>query len=74
LGFPSTLYYEVLSPTKDIRTLSFWAKWTNFSASQSIICIDGNSHIGFGLVSDGILTSTGTSSVAFDARADLILN
>lgn len=48
-------YISLTSPSSEVKTVSFWAKWDSIPSRQSILFLDYKSRIGFGLASNGII-------------------
>ena len=58
--FNGSSYIQLTSPSVEVKTISFWAKWSSIPSGQSVLFVDQKSKIGFGLMSTGILCSSGS--------------
>ena len=65
---------ETMSPSVEVKTVSFWAKWNSIPETEekSIVFADQKSKIGFGINEEGIICSTnGVSTNIFDSSVIL---
>ena len=60
--FSNSNYISLTSPTSEVKTVSFWAKWDSIPSGQSILFLDYKSRIGFGLASNGIIPGVYTGN------------
>ena len=56
--FTGTNYIFLPSPSNEIKTISLWVKWDTIPSGQSVVFVDYQSKLGFGLMSSGILCGT----------------
>ena len=54
-SFNGTSYIQVESPSTEVRTITFWAKWNSIPSGQSVVFVDQKSKIGFGIMQTGLL-------------------
>ena len=70
-----TNYVSAVSPSAEVKTVSLWANWDTIPSGQSVIFLDGKSHIGLGLYSGGILCITsGLSNANAFSKSNLVAN
>lgn len=67
-------YSYVTSPSSEIRTIAFWAKWDTIPSGQSILFVDGKSKTGFGLASNGIICSSNSVQTYTFNKSNLVAN
>lgn len=67
-------YLYVTSPSSEIRTIAFWAKWDSIPSGQSILFVDGKSKTGFGLASKGIICSSNSITTYTFNKSNLVAN
>lgn len=72
--FNGSKYIQVTSPSTEVRTISFWAKWNSIPSGQSVVFVDQKSKIGFGLMSTGILCSTNSVSSYTFPKTGIVAN
>jgi hypothetical protein len=73
-SFNGTSYIQLTSPSAEVRSISFWAKWNSIPSGQSIVFVDYKSKIGFGLMSTGILCSTSGISTHTFSKSNIVAN
>ena len=74
-AFNGTSYTSLTSPCAEVKTISFWAYWDAIPSGQSVLFVDGKSHIGFGLMSTGILCGTsGIGNFKTFSKTSLVAN
>lgn len=68
-------YTSVISPCVEVKTVSLWVNWDAIPSGQSVVFVDGKSHLGLGLYSGGILCCTSGlgNSAAFN-KTNLVAN
>ena len=63
------------SPCEEVKTLSIWVKWDSIPSGQSVVFLDGKSHLGLGLMSTGILCGTsGPGNYKTFSKANIVAN
>ena len=67
-------YSYLTSPSSEIRTIAFWAKWDTIPSGQSILFVDGKSKTGFGLASNGIICSSNSVYSYTFNKSNLVAN
>lgn len=73
-SFDGKSYIQITSPSVEVRSVSFWAKWDSIPSGQSVVFVDQKSKMGFGLMSTGILcSSNGTSTNTFN-KTSIVAN
>lgn len=73
-SFDGKSYIQITSPSVEVRSVSFWAKWNSIPSGQSVVFVDQKSKMGFGLMSTGILcSSNGTSTNTFN-KTSIVAN
>ena len=73
-SFDGKSYIQITSPSVEVRSVSFWAKWDSIPSGQSIVFVDQKSKMGFGLMSTGILcSSNGISTNTFN-KTSIVAN
>lgn len=65
-SFDGASYIQTTSPTAEVRSVSFWAKWDSTPSGLSVLFVDQTSKMGFGLTSSSIIcSSNGVSAKTF---------
>ena len=73
-SFDGKSYIQITSPSVEVRSVSFWAKWDSIPSGQSVVFVDQKSKMGFGLMSTGILCScNGISTNTFN-KTSIVAN
>ena len=73
-SFDGKSYIQITSPSVEVRSVSFWAKWNSIPSGQSVVFVDQKSRMGFGLMSTGILcSSNGISTNTFN-KTSIVAN
>lgn len=73
-SFDGKSYIQITSPSVEVRSVSFWAKWNSIPSGQSVVFVDQKSKMGFGLMSTGILcSSNGISTNTFN-KTSIVAN
>ena len=73
-SFDGKSYIQITSPSVEVRSVSFWAKWDSIPSGQSVVFVDQKSRMGFGLMSTGILcSSNGISTNTFN-KTSIVAN
>ena len=73
-SFDGKSYIQITSPSVEVRSVSFWAKWNSIPSGQSVVFVDQKSKMGFGLMSTGILCScNGISTNTFN-KTSIVAN
>ena len=73
-SFDGKSYIQITSPSVEVRSVSFWAKWDSIPSGQSVVFVDQKSKMGFGLMSTGILcSSNGISTNTFN-KTSIVAN
>ena len=73
-SFDGKSYIQITSPSVEVRSVSFWAKWDSIPSGQSVVFVDQKSKMGFGLTSTGILcSSNGISTNTFN-KTSIVAN
>ena len=73
-SFDGKSYIQITSPSVEVRSVSFWAKWNSIPSGQSVVFVDQKSKMGFGLTSTGILcSSNGISTNTFN-KTSIVAN
>lgn len=73
-SFDGKSYIQITSPSVEVRSVSFWAKWDSIPSRQSVVFVDQKSKMGFGLMSTGILcSSNGISTNTFN-KTSIVAN
>lgn len=73
-SFDGKSYIQITSPSVEVRSVSFWAKWDSIPSVQSVVFVDQKSKMGFGLMSTGILcSSNGISTNTFN-KTSIVAN
>lgn len=73
-SFDGKSYIQITSPSVEVRSVSFWAKWNSIPSGQSVVFVDQKSKMGFGLISTGILcSSNGISTNTFN-KTSIVAN
>ena len=73
-SFDGKSYVQITSPSVEVRSVSFWAKWNSIPSGQSVVFVDQKSKMGFGLMSTGILcSSNGISTNTFN-KTSIVAN
>ena len=73
-SFDGKSYIQITSPSVEVRSVSFWAKWDSIPSVQSVVFVDQKSKMGFGLMSTGILCScNGISTNTFN-KTSIVAN
>ena len=73
--FNGANYASLVSPCTEVKTISFWANWDTIPSGQSVLFVDGKSHIGFGLMVYGILCGTsGIGNFKTFSKTSLVAN
>lgn len=73
-SFDGKSYIQITSPSVEVRSVSFWAKWDSIPSRQSVVFVDQKSKMGFGLMSTGILCScNGISTNTFN-KTSIVAN
>ena len=73
-SFDGKSYIQITSPSVEVRSVSFWAKWNSIPSRQSVVFVDQKSKMGFGLMSTGILcSSNGISTNTFN-KTSIVAN
>lgn len=73
-SFDGKSYIQITSPSVEVRSVSFWAKWDSIPSRQSVVFVDQKSRMGFGLMSTGILcSSNGISTNTFN-KTSIVAN
>jgi hypothetical protein len=73
-SFNGTSYIQLTSPSTEVRTVAFWAKWNSIPSGQSVVFVDQKSKIGFGLMSTGILCSTNSVNTKTFPKTSIVAN
>lgn len=73
-SFNGTSYIQVESPSTEVRTIVFWAKWNSIPSGQSVVFVDQKSKIGFGIMSTGLLCSTNGVSTKTFPKTGIVAN
>lgn len=71
-SFNGTSYIQVASPSTEVRTIAFWAKWNSIPSGQSVVFVDQKSKIGFGIMSTGLLCSTNGVTTYTFPKTDIV--
>ena len=74
LIFDGNSYCQTQSPSTEVRTISFWAKWKTIPSGQSVVFMDYKSKIGFGIYSGGLLCSSNAVSSKAFIKANIVAN
>ena len=73
-SFDGKSYIQITSPSVEVRSVSFWAKWDSIPSGQSVVFVDQKSKMGFGFMSTGILCScNGISTNTFN-KTSIVAN
>lgn len=72
--FNGTSYYQTTSPSTEAFTISFWVKWNVIPSGQSVVYVDYKSRTGFGLMSSGMLCSSGGINSKTFSKANITVN
>ena len=73
-SFDGKSYIQITSPSVEVMSVSFWAKWNSIPSGQSVVFVDQKSKMGFGLMSTGILcSSNGISTNTFN-KTSIVAN
>ena len=73
-SFDGKSYIQITSPSVEVRSVSFWAKWDSIPSGQSVVFVDQKSKMDFGLMSTGILcSSNGISTNTFN-KTSIVAN
>lgn len=73
-SFNGISYIQVESPSTEVRTITFWAKWNSIPSGQSVVFVDQKSKIGFGIMSTGLLCSTNGVSTKTFPKTGIVAN
>ena len=73
-SFDGKSYIQITSPSVEVRSVSFWAKWNSMPSGQSVVFVDQKSRMGFGLMSTGILCSSNGISTNVFNKTSIVAN
>lgn len=75
-SFNGTSYIQVTSPSTEVRTIAFWAKWNSIPSGNgnSVVFVDQKSKIGFGIASGGLICSTNGVNTKIFPKTNIVAN
>lgn len=73
-SFDGTSYIQTTSPTDEVMSVSFWAKWDSTPSGLSVLFVDQKSKMGFGLTSSSIICSSGGVKTKVFSKENLTAN